>query len=56
MTESLKVPKTIILPRIEIEDPEIKKILEEYNRIFFELIPALYSDISRLHKRLEALE
>ena len=57
MTESLKTPKTIILPRIEnVEDPEVKKVFEGYNRIFFELIPALYTDIARLHKRLEDLE
>ena len=57
MAEILKTPKTLILPYIEnIEDPEIKKVLEEYNKIFFELISAVYTDVSRLHTRLEALE
>jgi len=49
-------PKNLILPYINIEDPEMKRILEEYNKVFSELVIALYSDISELHKRVEALE
>jgi len=56
MPEILRTPKNLILPDINIEDPEIKRILEEYNKIFFELITALYSDISRLHQRIYDLE
>jgi len=56
MSEILRTPKNLILPDINIEDPEIKRILEEYNKIFFELITALYSDISRLHQRIYDLE
>lgn len=57
MTENLRTPKTLILPNTEsVKDPETKRALEEHNRLFTELITALYSDISRLHKRLEALE
>lgn len=54
--EILRTPKNLILPDINVEDEEVKRILERYNEIFFELITALYSDISRLHERLEALE
>ena len=56
MTEILRTPKNLILPDINIEDPEIKRVLEEYNKVFFELITALYSDISRLHSRVYDLE
>ena len=57
MTEILRTPKTLILPYIEnIEDPETKRVLEEYNKIFFELISAIYDDVSRLHTRVYDLE
>ena len=57
MTEILKTPKTLFLPNIDnIKDPETKKALEEYNKIFNELITAVYSDISRLHVRVGELE
>ena len=56
MAEILKTPKSIPLPHIEIEDPEIKKIFEEYNKIIKEFNIAVYSDVVRIHERLEALE
>ena len=57
MTEILKTPKTLILPNLEnIKDPETKRALEEHNQRFIELINAVYSDVSRFHTRLEALE
>ena len=57
MAEFLKTPKTVILPRLEkIEDPEVKKVFEEYNRVFSELVTAVYSDFSWLHERIYKLE
>lgn len=57
MTEFLKIPKQIILPTLEkIEDPESKKVLEEHNRVFNELVTAIYSDLSWLHQRIYDLE
>ena len=57
MTQSLRIPKTLMLPNLEnIKDPETKKVLEEHNQRFIELINALYSDITGLHSRLEDLE
>ena len=51
MAEFLKMPKAVILPTLEkIEDPEIKKIFEEYNRVFSELVTAMYSDVSWLYE------
>jgi len=52
----IRTPKNLVLPDVNVENPEIKKVLEAYNKVFFELITALYSDISRLHQRLEDLE
>jgi len=57
VAEFLKIPKTVILPTLEkIEDEEIKKIFEEYNRVFSELVVAIYSDLSWLHERIYKLE
>jgi len=57
MAEFLKIPKSVILPTLEnIEDPEVKKALEEYNKIFSELVIAIYSDFSRMHERIYELE
>lgn len=57
MTEFLKIPKQIILPTLEkIEDLESKKVLEEHNRVFNELVTAIYSDLSWLHQRIYDLE
>ena len=56
MTEILRTPKNLILPDIDVEDEKTKRILEEYNKVFFELITALYADISRLHDRVYDLE
>ena len=57
MAEFLKMPKAVILPTLEkIEDPEIKKIFEEYNRVFSELVTAVYSDVSWLYERLTVEE
>ena len=56
MSEVIRTPKNLILPDIDVEDEKTKRILEEYNKIFFELITALYSDISRLHDRVYDLE
>lgn len=52
-----RTPPNVTLPRIEeIEDEKLKKIFEEYNKIFFETIPAIYSDINSLIKRVDELE
>jgi len=57
MAEFLKTPKNLILPDVEkIEDPEVKKVCEEYNKAFNELIIAVYSDFPWLHKRIYDLE
>ncbi|MEA2016481.1 MAG: hypothetical protein U9O59_07260 [Actinomycetota bacterium] len=53
----LKTPKTVILPTLEnIEDEEVKKVFEEYNRVFSELVISIYSDLSWLHERIDKLE
>ena len=52
-----RTPPNVPLPLIdEIEDEKIRKIFEEYNRIFFELLPALYSDISSLIEEVNELK
>lgn len=52
-----KTSPNVLLPRIEeIEDEKIKKVFEEYNKIFFELMPAIYSDIKSLIKKVDDLE
>jgi len=56
MAEILKTPKSIPLPDIDIEDPEIKRIFEEYNKIIKRLNIAVYSDVVRLHERIYDLE
>ena len=57
MADFLKTPKSVILPTLEkIEDPEIKKIFEEYNRVFSELVTAIYSDFSWLYEKIDKLE
>lgn len=47
---------SIVLPRVDIEDEKIKKILEEYNKILFELIPNIYSDIGSIIKKINDME
>lgn len=57
MMDIQKTPKNIPLPNTEkIEDPEARKVCEEHNKVFSELVVALYSDISWLHERIEELE
>jgi len=57
MAEFLKMPKGLILPTLEkIEDEEVKKVFEEYNKVFSELVVAIYSDLSWLHQRIYDLE
>lgn len=57
MTNIQRTPPNVELPLIEgIEDEKIKKIFEEYNKVFFELIPALYSDIKSLIEKVNKLE
>ena len=52
-----KTQPNVSLPRIDgIEDEKIKKIFEEYNKIFFELFPNIYSDVSSINTRLNTLE
>lgn len=51
MTDILKTPKSIILPDLmDVEDEKVKRVLEEYNRVFSELITAVYSDVSWLYE------
>jgi len=55
--EFLKFPKSVILPTLEnIEDEKVKRIFEEYNRVFNELVTAIYSDVSWLHEKLTVEE
>jgi len=57
MPEQLKTPPSLFLPDIEnVEDEKIKRIFEEYNKAIEEFVTAVYSDITRLHERTEALE
>lgn len=57
MPEFLKTSKSVILPTLEnIEDEKLKKVLEEHNRVFNELVTAIYSDLSWLHQRIYDLE
>lgn len=57
MTDIQRTQPNVLLPRIEeIEDEKIKKIFEEYNKIFFEIIPAIYSDIRSLIEKVSELE
>jgi len=52
-----KTQPNVSLPRIDgIEDEKVRKLFEEYNKIFFEMIPAIYSDISSINTRLNTLE
>jgi len=52
-----KTQPNVSLPRIDgIEDEKIKKIFEEYNKIFFELFPNIYSDVHSINTRLNTLE
>ena len=52
-----RTPPNVELPLIEeIEDEKIKKIFEKYNKIFFEIIPAIYSDIQSLIEKVSKLE
>jgi len=39
---------TVMLPRIDVEDEKIRKILEEYNKILNELVTNIYSDIKSI--------
>lgn len=53
----MKTPPNVILPDIEeIKDERIKVILKKYNEIFFEIIPALYSDMKEVTEKIEELE
>jgi len=57
MAEQLKTPPSLFLPDIEnVEDEKIKRIFEEYNKAIEEFVTAVYSDITRLHQRVETLE
>jgi hypothetical protein len=52
-----KTQPNVSLPRLDgIEDEKVRKLFEEYNKIFFEMIPAIYSDISSINERLNTLE
>ena len=57
MSEIQRTQPNVLLPYIEeIEDEKLKKIFEGYNKIFFEIIPAIYSDLNSLIKRVDDLE
>jgi len=57
MAEFLRTPKSVILPTLEnIEDEKLRKVLEEYNRAFNEIVTAIYSDLAWLHQRIYDLE
>ena len=57
MTEMLKTPNTFMPPNLEaIEDEEIRKVFEEYNKILTELFVNVNSDLAWLHERIYKLE
>ena len=57
MTEILKTPNTFMPPNLEgIEDEEIKKVFEEYNKILTELFVNVNSDFAWLYKKIYDLE
>ncbi|MBA7500267.1 hypothetical protein ES704_03022 [subsurface metagenome] len=57
MTDIQRTQPNVSLPLIEeIEDEKLKKIFEDYNKIFFEIIPAIYSDIQSLIEKVSRLE
>ena len=56
MSDIQRTQPTVMLPRIDVEDENLKKILEEYNRILSELATNVYSDIKSASERLDALE
>ena len=56
MSDIQRTQPTVMLPRIDIEDENLKKILEEYNRILSELTTNVYSDIKSASGRLDNLE
>lgn len=57
MSDIQRTQPSVLLPYIEeVEDEKIKKIFEEYNKIFFEIIPAIFSDINSLIKKVDELE
>jgi len=52
-----RTQSSVMLPRVEeIEDEKIKEIFKEYNKIFFELMTNIYSDIKSLIERVDDLE
>jgi len=56
MTEILRTPNTFMPPSLEgIEDEEIKKVFEEYNKILTEFFVNVNSDLTWMHKRLKDL-
>ena len=56
MTEILRTPNTFMPPSLEgIEDEEIKKVFEEYNKILTEFFININSDLTWMHKRLKDL-
>lgn len=57
MADFLRTPNTVILPDLDkIEDEEVKKVLEEYNRILESFFIDVYTDLSWLHNRIYKLE
>ena len=57
MADLLKTPPSLLLPDIEdIEDEKVKRVCEEYNKALEEFVTNVYSDVSRLHERVAALE
>ena len=56
MTDIQRTQPTVMLPKIEVEDENLKKIFEEYNKMLSELVTNIYSDIKSASERLDNLE
>lgn len=53
----MRTPPNVVLPKIEdIKDEKIRSAFKRYNEIFFEIIPALFSDIEELLEKIEDLK
>ena len=53
----LQVSKAVILPRLDkIEDPELKRVIQQIIRVIKDLNTTYYNDLTHLEKRIVALE
>ena len=53
----LKVSKNVILPKLDrIKDPEVKRVLQQLEKVIQEMNSNNYSDLAHLEERIVALE